>query len=80
MKWLKRRPAPPAEANKEQAVETATLSEETQRAKAAAAEAARQLAAVRAQSRTAHRLGDELEAENDRNGFYLLVRNALRSG
>lgn len=83
MRWRKRRPAatPEApEAGKEQAVETDTLSDETARAKKAAADAGRQLAAIRASSKAAHRLGDALEAENDKNGFYLLVRNALRSG
>jgi hypothetical protein len=66
--------------SEEQTVETDTLSDETARAKRAAAEAGRQLAAIRASSPGAHRLGRELEAENDKNGFYLLVRNALRSG
>lgn len=74
--WRKRK-APPAVADEEATMQT---SPETIRAITAAQDAGQQLAEVRAQRPRAERTAEELEAANDRNGFYLLVRNALRSG
>lgn len=77
MKWRTRQ-APPTEAVDHEA-EGATLSDETRRAKEAAAQAGRQLAEVRARSPKAAETGEALDDLNRHNGFYLLIRSALGS-
>ena len=76
MKWRKRVP-PPARADEET---TMQASIETVRAQDAARDASRQLAEIRAQRPRTERIAGEIEQVNERNGFYLLVRDALRSG
>lgn len=78
MKWRKHEA--PSDTAVDPEAEGATLSDETRRAKEAAAHAGRQLAEVRARSARAARTGDAIEQENSHNGFYLLIRQALRSG
>lgn len=76
MKWRTRHAPPPAV---DEQAERATLSDETRRAKEAAARAGRQLAEVRAQAEKAAKTGAEIEDLNRHNGFYLLIRSALGS-
>ena len=76
MKWRTKHPeAAPVDAP----AEGATLSDETRRAKEAAARAGRQLAEVRAKSHRAAETGEALDDLNRHNGFYLLIRSALGS-
>lgn len=76
MKWRTRQ-APQDAVDQEP--EGATLSDETRRAKEAAAHAGRQLAEVRARSGQAARTGEAIEDLNRHNGFYQLIRAALGS-
>lgn len=76
MKWRPKHSPPPAVDDR---VESATLSDETRRAKEAAARAGRQLAEVRAQAPKAAAIGAEIDDLNRHNGFYLLIRSALGS-
>lgn len=78
MKLWRKRDTPPAVADDEET--TVQTSAETARALEAAQAAGQQLAEVRAQRPQVERVASEIERENDRNGFYLLVRQALRSG
>lgn len=75
MTWFRRK-APAEQADDKAEV---TMSDETRRAKAAARAAAVELAAVRSQTPKIEQSGAELEDLNGHNGFYLLIRQALRS-
>jgi hypothetical protein len=77
MKWRTQRA--PAVEPVDHEPEGATLSDETRRAKEAAAQAGRQLAEVRARSGVAAKTGDAIEDLNRHNGFYQLIRAALGS-
>lgn len=55
------------------------MSEETQRAVAAAAAADADLAALRRSAPRIAASGEQLAEENRNNGFYLLIRQALGS-
>lgn len=73
MRW-RRKPPPPA------AEETGiTLSDETRRARAAAADALVELAQVRSQTPQIARTARELADLNSHNGFGPLIRRALES-
>lgn len=80
MIWRTRKPSPQRPARPDDGPEDATVSDETRRAKEAAARAGRQLAEARARSPKAARTGEAIEEENRHNGFYLLIREALGSG
>ena len=77
MKWRTKHPE--AASSVDAPEERATLSDETRRAKEAAARAGRQLAEVRSRTPKAAETGDALEDLNRHNGFYLLIRSALGS-
>lgn len=73
MRWRRSAP-PPLEQN-----EDVTVSEETARALAAAANADAELAALRRRAPRIAASGEQLAEENRHNGFYLLIRQALGS-
>ena len=55
----------------------ATVSPETERALSAARRAAEDLAEARRVRRKIDRLGDEIDRENSKNGFRLIIESAL---
>lgn len=79
MNWTKRPPGKhrPSSDRPTQASPPATRSPETERALAAAREAARDLAAASATRARLDRLGDAIDAENSKNGFRLIIESAL---